>query len=90
MAPRPCGLLGSGHRARKAFGVRRPEPALWLGHRTACLHARSLRREGKAVTALRSVTAVQTLARVPKPVCSRSSDPGLRLSRPRNTLEEQA
>jgi hypothetical protein len=31
MATRPCGRIGGGQRGREAFGVRRPEPALWLG-----------------------------------------------------------
>jgi hypothetical protein len=60
------GRIGREVRGREAFGLRRPEPALWLERRTTRRHALSLRRDGKAVTALRSVTAVQTLARVPE------------------------
>jgi hypothetical protein len=42
---------------------------------TARPRAIPLRREGKAVTTLRSVTALQKLARVPEPLGSRRPEP---------------
>jgi hypothetical protein len=69
--------LGDGVRAREASGVHRPEPALWRGRKTARPRAISLRREGKAVTTLRSVTALHTLARVPERLGSRRPEPFL-------------
>jgi hypothetical protein len=77
LVTRLSGRLGAGVRAREAYGVRRPEPALWLGRKTA--HQRTMlpRREGKAATALRSVTALQELARVPERLGSRRPEPFL-------------